>query len=89
MLPAIFEQDLSADTLLAMPELYKYGQDSKGFSVTKYFSWMAVAICEGLIIYFTAYILYGVAQITIDQGLFAFGDLAFSACAVFINFKLL
>jgi phospholipid-translocating ATPase len=89
ILPAIFEQDLSAATLLAMPELYKYGQDSRGFNMKKYFSCMAVAICEGVIIYFMSYILYGLAYISRDQSLFAIGDLAFSACAVFINFKLL
>jgi phospholipid-translocating ATPase len=89
MLPGIFEQGLSADTLLAVPELYKYGQDTRGFNVKKYFSWMAVATCEGLIIYFLVYILYGVAHITTDQSLFSIRDLKFSACAVCIDFKLL
>ena len=89
IVPGIFEQDLSAATLLAVPELYKYGQDSRAFNLKKYFSWMAVAVCEGMMIYFMVYILYGTAHTTRDQTLFAIGDLAFSACAVFINFKLL
>src|SRR5450432_535701 len=35
MLPGIFEQDLSAATLLAVPELYSYGQESRGFNMKK------------------------------------------------------
>jgi len=89
MLPGIFEQDLSAATLLAMPELYSYGQNSQGFNMRKYGLWMLMAACESQIIWFMVYGLYGIVPGTTDQGIFAIGDLAFSVCVVFINVKLL
>lgn len=89
MLPGIFEQDLSPATLLAVPELYSYGQQSKGFNMTKYGLWMLMAAIESQLIWFTIYGLFGIVPITDDQSLFAIGDLAFSVCVVFINIKLL
>ena len=89
MLPGIFEQDLSAATLLAVPELYSYGQESRGFNMKKYCLWTIMAACESQIIYFMVYGLYGIVPIAGDQGIFAIGDLAFSVCVVFINVKLL
>jgi phospholipid-translocating ATPase len=88
MIPGIFEQDLSAETLLEMPELYAYGQQNHGFNMRKYWWWMFMATCEAVLIYFMVYGLYGPADMS-DQGLFATGDLAFSICVVFINVKLL
>jgi len=89
MLPAIFEQDLSATTLLAVPELYSYGQQSRGFNIKKYVLWMLMAACQSLVIYFMVYQLYGIIPLVRDQGLFALGDLPFSVCVIFINFNLL
>jgi len=89
MIPGIFEQDMPAATLLATPEIYSYGQQSHGFNLKKCGWWMLIAAIQSLIIYFMVYKLYGVIPFTIDQGLFAIGDLAFSICVVFINFKLL
>ncbi|KAG0647426.1 phospholipid-transporting ATPase [Hyphodiscus hymeniophilus] len=89
MLPGIFEQDLKAATLLAVPELYAYGQESRGLNMVIYGLWMVLAVVEALIIYFMIYALYGVTPVTEDQGLFAIGNLAFSVCVVFINVKLL
>ena len=88
MIPGIFEQDLSADTLLERPELYAYGQLNRAFNWGKYWWWMFLASCEAVLIYFMVYGLYGGAYQS-DQGLFAIGDLAFSVCVVFINVKLL
>ncbi|KAG9232656.1 putative phospholipid-transporting ATPase IA [Amylocarpus encephaloides] len=89
MIPGVFEQDLSAETLLNIPELYGYGQQSRGFNMRQYWWWMLMAVSEALVIYFMVYGLYGVEHRTGDQGLFALGDLAFSICVVFINVKLL
>ncbi|EHL02334.1 putative phospholipid-transporting ATPase IA [Glarea lozoyensis 74030] len=88
MIPGIFEQDLSAETLLEVPELYAYGQTNQGFNMKKYWWWMFMATCEAVLIYFMVYGLYGQAYMS-DQGLFAIGDLGFSICVVFINVKLL
>lgn len=89
MIPGIFEQDLSAATLLAVPELYSYGQQNKGFNMRKWTIWMIMAAGESVIIYFMIYALYGLVPLTKDKGLFALGDLSFSVCVVFINIKLL
>ncbi|CAG8972469.1 hypothetical protein HYALB_00001158 [Hymenoscyphus albidus] len=88
MIPGIFEQDLPAETLLAVPELYSYGQRNQGFNIRKYWWWMFMGISEGVGIYFLIYALYGRHEMG-DQGLFALGNLAFSVCVVFINVKLL
>lgn len=42
----IFEQDIRASTLLAVPELYTHGQRNEAFSIKKYFWWMFMATCE-------------------------------------------
>jgi phospholipid-translocating ATPase len=89
MLPGIFEQDLAAETLLAVPELYGYGQQSSGFNMRKYTLWMVFAAFESQVIWWLTYWLFGIVPITDDQSLFAIGDLAFSVCVVFINIKLL
>jgi phospholipid-translocating ATPase len=89
MIPGIFEQDMPAETLLSTPEIYSFGQKSHGFNLKKCGWWMLIAAIQSLIIYFMVYHLYGVIPFTIDQGLFATGDLAYSICVVFINFKLL
>ena len=89
MRPGISEQDLSAATLLAVPELYSYGQERLGFNMKKYSLWMILAGRQALIIYFMVYGLYSIVPITKNQGIFAIGDLAFSVCVVFIKIKLL
>lgn len=89
ILPGIFEQDLSAATLLAVPELYFYGQQSRGFNLRNYTWWMLQAAVQCLIIWFLLYGLYGMTIAQEDQTWFAIGDMAYSICVVFINFKLL
>ncbi|KAE9373441.1 putative phospholipid-transporting ATPase [Stipitochalara longipes BDJ] len=49
----IFEQDLNASTLLAVPELYTQGQRNEGFNIKKYIGWMFMASSESMIIFFT------------------------------------
>ncbi|KAH8806263.1 putative phospholipid-transporting ATPase [Hyaloscypha sp. PMI_1271] len=49
----IFEQDLNASTLLAVPELYIQGQRNEGFNIRKYIGWMFMAASESMIIFFT------------------------------------
>ncbi|KAH8801635.1 putative phospholipid-transporting ATPase [Xylogone sp. PMI_703] len=48
----VFEQDLDASTLLAVPELYIQGQQNRGFNLKKYFGWMFMASSEATVIYF-------------------------------------
>ena len=84
----VFEKDLAASTLLAVPELYNLGQHNRGFNIKVYFWWAFLATCEAMIVFFTMYGIYGEALFTRDQELYAMGALAFTACVVVISLKL-
>lgn len=84
----IFERDLAASTLIAVPELYTKGQRSAGFNFTVYFAWMFTAACESCVAYFVMLGLYGRALFTTGQDLFSMGVLTYSVCVVVINAKL-
>ncbi|KAF2225946.1 hypothetical protein BDZ85DRAFT_272555 [Elsinoe ampelina] len=86
----IFEKDLSAPTLLAVPELYTKGQRNEAFNFKVYLSWMFMGASESIIIFFVSHSLYGLTQFSTHQDLdlFATGDIAFSACVILINLKL-
>jgi phospholipid-translocating ATPase len=85
----IFEQDLAASTLLAVPELYMQGQRNEGFNIKKYIGWMFMATCESMIIYFVMFSLFGSAIFTVDDSVLAIGQMCFTAAVIFINTKLL
>jgi phospholipid-translocating ATPase len=87
--PGIWEQDLSAETLLAVPELYVFGQRNGGLNMVKYFAWMFAAAAEGLLIWFACWAGYGVFGPVRDDGLFALGDLIFSVSIMWTNWKLM
>ena len=70
IVPGIFEQDLDADTLLAVPELYVYGQRNKGLNVQKHLVWMALATVQGMLVWFIPWALYGRHNVTGDNGTF-------------------
>ncbi|KAB5531286.1 hypothetical protein GE09DRAFT_1292068 [Coniochaeta sp. 2T2.1] len=89
ILLGIFEQDLSAETLLAVPELYTFGQKNLGFNFGKYLVWMFMAATESILIFYAIYGIYTSASFTDDTTLYAIGTLAFSVCVVFINIKML
>jgi len=84
----VFEQDLHADTLLAVPELYVHGQRNGALNVTKYVGWMVAAVVEGLIVWYVSWAAYGRSNV-VDQGIFALGDLSFSLGIMWTNWKLL
>lgn len=86
----IWEQDLSAETLLAVPELYVYGQRNMGLNAWKYVRWMSLAAVEGVIAWYGVWAGYGwVSPAADDEGLYALGTLAFTVGIVWINWKLL
>ncbi|KAJ4389377.1 drs2 neo1 protein [Gnomoniopsis smithogilvyi] len=89
IIPGIFEQDLRAETLLAVPELYVYGQKSKAFNFRKYLGWSLMAVVEAVLVYFAIWGIFTQIHFDLDDGLFAMGDLAFSAGVLLINIKLL
>lgn len=86
----IWEQDLSADTLLAVPELYVYGQRNLGLNMWKYLRWMFLAAVEGIIVWHGVSAGYGwISPGARDEGLYALGTLAFTVGVLWINWKLL
>ena len=84
----IFEKDLAASTLLAFPELYTLGQRNGSFSFGVYLIWVFMASAEAMVIFFLMLGLYGQALFTTDNGLYAMGDLTFTACIVVIGTKI-
>ncbi|GAB7345624.1 hypothetical protein MBLNU457_3920t1 [Dothideomycetes sp. NU457] len=84
----VFEKDLQASTLLAVPELYAKGQQNRGFNFKIYAGWMFMAASEAMIVFFGMWSLYGITQYHTHNDLFAMGDLCFTACVIFINLKL-
>lgn len=92
IIPGIFEQDLKAETLLAVPELYVYGQRGKALGFVKYIAWMLGGGAQGVLVFYGCWAAYGhFGQVggVRDDGLFAFGNLVFGACIIWINLKLL
>jgi phospholipid-translocating ATPase len=89
IVPAVWEQELRAETLLAVPELYVFGQRERGLNGRMYLIWMVGAVGEGVIIWFLCWLLYGAASPVRDGGLFALGNLVFSVNIVWTNLKLL
>ena len=59
----VFEKDLAASTLLAVPELYNIGQRNKGFNFRVYLWWATLAVCEAVLIYFFVYAIYGLTPV--------------------------
>ena len=91
IVPGVWEQELGAETLLAVPELYVFGQRDGGLNVGKYVWWMVGAAAEGVLVWFLCWGMYGGlgGAVTRDGGLFALGDLVFSVNVVWTNLKLL
>ncbi|EPE10524.1 phospholipid-transporting atpase 1 [Ophiostoma piceae UAMH 11346] len=89
IVPGIWEQDLGASILMAVPELYAYGQRGKGLDPRKYAGWMLTALAQGTFVWFACWAGYGAFQDGRDVGLFALGDLVFSVGIMWTNLKLL
>ncbi|KAM7218919.1 hypothetical protein V8F06_005655 [Rhypophila decipiens] len=89
IIPGIFEKDLSAATLLAVPELYSFGQKNKAFNIKLYIGWMLMAVIESVLIFNATYYIYTVLSVPpIHVDLYAVGTMAFTLCVVFINIKM-
>lgn len=86
----IWEQDLQADTLLAIPELYVYGQRNMGLNVWNFIRWMFLAAVEGVICWYGVWAGYGwIVPSGRDNTLYPLGQLAFTVGVMWINWKLL
>lgn len=89
IVPGIWEQDLAPETLLAVPELYVYGQRDQGLNLGKYVGWMVAAAAEGVLVWFGCWAGHGYLGRVPDEGLYALGDLVFSVAIMWTNLKLL
>lgn len=85
----IFEQDLCASTLMAVPELYhSLGHRNGGFKIKIYLAWVAMAASQAVIVFFIMLGLFGQTIFTTDNGLYAMGALTFTACILVIATKM-
>ena len=84
----IFEKDLKAETLLAIPELYTFGQRNEGFNLKEYLRWVFMASSEAIIIFWLMVGLFGNAIFTDDNALFGMGVVSFTASIIVINTKM-
>lgn len=84
----VLEKDLSASTLLAVPELYTKGQRNQGFNIRIYLGWALMAVIEAFIVFYTMYGLFGQSLMGVDNTIFPMGLLTFTACITIINLKL-
>lgn len=89
ILLGIFEKDLDADTLLSVPELYKFGQEGKGFSLMQYFGWMFMGVSGSFVIWYFMWLEYKMALFDQDASLYAMGVICFTVGVIFINIKIL
>ena len=89
-----FEKDLSASTLLAVPELYSsLGQIHSGFNIRKYLFWASMGVAEAVIIYYIMYGIYARSPFTFPfssggQDIYAIGTLTYTAAIIMINTKM-
>ncbi|KAH7377832.1 hypothetical protein BKA66DRAFT_421807 [Pyrenochaeta sp. MPI-SDFR-AT-0127] len=84
----VFEKDLSASTLLAVPELYTKGQRNGGFNFKVYLGWMFMASAEAMVVYFCMLGLYGQTLFTEDNSIFALGSITYTAVVWIISLKM-
>ncbi|GAP91940.2 putative p-type ATPase [Rosellinia necatrix] len=84
----IWEQDLKAETLLAVPELYVHGQRNRELNFPRFIAWMTGAVIDGTLVWVLIWLGYNIFGRPRDNGLFAFGDLAFSIGILWTNWKL-
>lgn len=84
----IFEQDLRASTLIAVPELYTKGQLSAGFNLRVFTGWMFTAVAGAMITFFSVWGLYGDAIFSSSNDIFGLGSMSFTACVIIIAIKL-
>ncbi|KAM5349842.1 hypothetical protein ACJ41O_006347 [Fusarium nematophilum] len=84
-----WEQDLQARTLLAIPELYVYGQSGQGLNTRTFLGWIGNALFAGFVAFQGGWMGYGDTETVSDNGLFAQGTLIFVVCITWINYKIL
>lgn len=85
----IFEKDLSQDTLLAVPELYTFGQKNQGFNYLQYLGWATMAAINSCLIFYPAWAVYNARLFNDETSLYSMGVACFTVAVFFINIKCL
>ncbi|KAK9331378.1 hypothetical protein V1520DRAFT_275148 [Lipomyces starkeyi] len=83
----IFLQDLSPETLIAVPELYSTSRLNKHFNLRIFVGWMFVASSQAVLVTFTMFYVYAIMWPR-DNGLYPMGTLNFAAIIAAIATKL-
>ncbi|KAK5993921.1 putative phospholipid-transporting ATPase DNF3 [Cladobotryum mycophilum] len=87
ILLGIFDRDLQASTLLAVPELYTFGQQGRGFGFAMYFGWAIMAVAASVTTFYFTWAAYRLA--IFDGDIFTMGSICFFVGVMFTNFKIL
>ncbi|KAI0403704.1 hypothetical protein F4802DRAFT_570734 [Xylaria palmicola] len=94
------EQDLSPETLLAVPELYSFGQRDEGINLKKCVAWLATGTVDTIVVFLIVCAEFrynlpgfpdhgGFRDPSHDNSLFPMGSLALTIVIVLINVKIL
>lgn len=83
----MFQKDLKASTLLAVPELYTYGRLSQGFGPGVFFRWLTLSACSSVLITFLNLELFG-KNVLVDNSIYPMGFINFTAAVFIINIKI-
>ncbi|KAI1147884.1 phospholipid-translocating P-type ATPase [Nemania diffusa] len=96
----LYEQDLSPETLLAVPELYTFGQRDEGINMTKCIAWLLMGTVDTVVVYVIVWIEFKYNLTgspnnghfhdpSHDNSLYPMGTLALTIVIVLINVKIL
>jgi phospholipid-translocating ATPase len=92
------EQDLSPKTLLAVPELYSFGQRDEGINLRKCIAWLLMGTVDTIVVFVIIWAEFhfnltafpnGSHDNPHDNSLFPMGSLAMTIIIVLINVKIL
>ncbi|KAL6948829.1 hypothetical protein ACO0QE_001303 [Hanseniaspora vineae] len=83
----MFQKDLKASTLLAVPELYTYGRLSQGFGPGVFLRWLTLSACSAVLITFLNLELFG-KNVLVDNSIYPMGFINFTAAVFIINIKI-
>lgn len=83
----IMEKDLKASTLIAVPELYKKGQNNEGFDFWIFMGWIIIGASQSVLVSFITYYVYGYNLLK-ENSVFPFGVMLFTTVVVMCTVKL-
>ncbi|TGJ79357.1 hypothetical protein E0Z10_g9404 [Xylaria hypoxylon] len=93
----LYEQDLSPETLLAVPELYAFGQRDEGVNLMKCLAWLLTGTVDTIVVFVISWLEFKYnltgspdsGDHSHDNSLYPMGSLAMTVVIVLINVKIL